>query len=135
MDGIKKQKRASDVILDIAHENPQSQQFTYHHILKILGERAFGISLIFFALPSAMPVSAIPGISFLFTIPIGIFALQILFLRKSLWLPPFLGRHTVSQKTIHKIASKAAPYLRKIEKMIAGNKINNAKSHQQKNKH
>lgn len=111
-------KRSSDILLDIANDKSLKGNIRYRDILDKLGDRAFGIALLFFALPSALPFSFLPGISFVFSIPIAIFAIQIIFAKKTLWLPKFLANRTVSHKSISKMIHKAVPFLKKIEWLL-----------------
>lgn len=111
----KNTKRSSDILLEIVtHEEPTGE-LTYRHILQMLGERAFGMVLLFFALPSALPFSAIPGISFIFSVPIACFACQMVFARKKLWLPKVVAKRTIHHDTLSRVIHAAVPYLVKIE--------------------
>lgn len=108
-------KRSSDTLLEITNHEELKGELTYQCILRVLGDRAFGVALLFFALPSALPFSAIPGISFVFSAPIILFACQMIFARKTLWLPKIIAKRTIHQKTISKIIHTTVPWLIKIE--------------------
>ncbi|OGT41238.1 MAG: sugar transporter [Gammaproteobacteria bacterium RIFCSPHIGHO2_12_FULL_40_19] len=112
---MKKVKRSSDILLEMAHDKKLDGDLTFHRILQLLGDRAFGLALIFFALPSALPISAIPGISFFFGIPILALSLQMVFMRKTLWLPKRVAQHTIHHKTLVKIVHASTHYLQKME--------------------
>lgn len=111
----KKVKRSSDILLEIANQEELKGALTYQRILQILGERAFGLAVVFFALPSALPFSVIPGISFIFSVPIVFFACQMICLRKTLWLPKIIGKRAIHHENINKVIYSALPYLVKIE--------------------
>ncbi|KTD70887.1 exopolysaccharide biosynthesis protein [Legionella tucsonensis] len=106
---------SSDILLKLANRKELKGELTYQNILEVLGERAFGIVLLFFALPSALPFSTVPGVSFVFSVPIALFACQMIFARKTLWLPKIIAKRTIHQKTISKIIHTTVPYLTKIE--------------------
>lgn len=108
-------KRSSDALLEIANHKELKEELTYQRILQVLGERAFGIALLFFALPSALPFSTIPGISVFFSVPIILFACQMLFARKTLWLPKIIAERTIHQKSISRVIHSTVPLLVKIE--------------------
>jgi hypothetical protein len=108
-------KRSSDTLLEIANHEELKGELTYQRILHVLGERAFGVVLLFFALPSALPFSAIPGISVVFSVPIILFACQMIFARKTLWLPKIIAERTVHQNTISRVIHATVPWLIKIE--------------------
>ncbi len=106
---------SSDILLEIADHEELKGELTYQHILQLLGERAFGIVLLFFALPSALPFSTVPGVSVVFSLPIALFACQMVFARKTLWLPKILAKRTIHHQTISKVIHTTVPYLIKIE--------------------
>ncbi|BCA94415.1 sugar transporter [Legionella antarctica] len=108
-------KRSSDTLLEIANNKDLSGELTYQRILDTLGARAFGVVLLFFALPSALPFSAVPGVSAIFSVPIILFAWQMILARKTLWIPKILACRTIHQETIAKIVHNTVPYLIKIE--------------------
>lgn len=96
-------KRSSDTLLEIANHKQLKGELTYRRILQVLGDRAFGVVLLFFALPSVLPFSAIPGVSAVFSVPIIIFACQMIFARETLWLPKIIAKRSIHQKNISKI--------------------------------
>ncbi|WP_115704972.1 exopolysaccharide biosynthesis protein [Legionella sainthelensi] len=107
--------RSSAALLTLVNHDDLKGELTFQRILQALGERAFGIVLLFFALPSALPFSTIPGVSVIFSVPILLFACQMVFARKTLWLPKTIAEHTIHQKSISKIIHATVPYLIKIE--------------------
>ncbi|MBP6951546.1 MAG: exopolysaccharide biosynthesis protein [Alphaproteobacteria bacterium] len=111
-------KRSSEILLEIARNKNLEGQLTYQHILQALGERAFGVALLFFSLPSTLPFSAMPGISLVFGLPIVIFALQMIFARKSLWLPNTISNNPISHKKVSKIINVVVPYLVRLERLL-----------------
>lgn len=77
------------------YEKNLKKRLTYRHILQTLGNRAFGISTLFFSLPSLLPFSTIPGVAVVFSLPIAIFAFGMILGRKSLWFPKAIGNKTI----------------------------------------
>ena len=108
-------KRSSEILLGITRDERFKGDLTFDYIMLALGERAFGLALLFFALPSALPVSAIPGVAAIFGLPIAIFAFQMIFARETLWLPKRIAERPVSHENIAKIIHTAVPYLKKLE--------------------
>lgn len=108
-------KRSSDTLLEIANHKKLKGELTYQSILQVLGGRAFGVVLLFFTLPSVLPFSAIPGVSVVFSVPIILFACQMIFAKKTLWLPKIIAKRAIHHKTISKIIHTTVPYLIKIE--------------------
>lgn len=111
-------KRSSRVLADIAAQSQQKRHITYEAIIHHLGKKAFGIGMILFALPSALPLSAIPGVSFVFSLPIAFFALQIAFMAKEMWLPKRLASYTVETEKLTTFINKSLPYIKRLEYWI-----------------
>lgn len=111
-------KRSSEILLTLLHDDQGDNNLTFYRILQYLGDRAFGLSILFFALPSALPISAIPGIALFFSIPIFVLALQMILMRKTLYLPKRIAEITISHNTLFKIVNASVPYLQKIERFL-----------------
>lgn len=71
------------------------EKIAIHDIREEIGERSFGPSLIIPAVIEISPLGSIPGGPTAVAIIISIFAVQILFGRKHLWLPQILERQTL----------------------------------------
>lgn len=108
----------SEILMEIAQTKPVNGAVTFRRILQKLGQRSFGIALLFCSLPSVLPVAAIPGVAFFFGVPIILFALQMVIGRKMLWLPKSIADHAISHKKVSKFIFTATPYLVKIEKFL-----------------
>lgn len=110
-------KRSSEIFLEIVQNKNLENNLTYQSILQALGERAFGLVFLFFSLPSILPFSAVPGLSVIFGLPIAIFALQMIFARKTLWLPEYIAIRNISHIKVVKIIFGVMPYLIKLERL------------------
>ncbi len=100
-------------------DNHQEQKYlTFKELITALGEQAYGIVMILFALPSALPVSFIPGVSLVFGLPIVIIALHLILGRKTLWLPETLAARQISVATLSTIINKTQSTLQWIERYI-----------------
>lgn len=108
-------KRSSEILMEIVHDKNLENHLTYRYILQALGDRAFGIVFLFFSLPSVLPFSIVPGVSLIFSLPIVIFAVEMIFARKSLWLPKIIANKTISHSKISKIIAAVVPYVIKLE--------------------
>jgi hypothetical protein len=109
-------KRSSEILMEIVKNKNLKKELTYQYILQALGERAFGVAILFFALPSLLPFSAIPGVAVVFSLPIVIFALGMVLGRKSFWLPESLGKKRISHSKISRIISAVLPYIVRLER-------------------
>jgi len=109
-------KRSSEILMEIARNKNLNDNLTYEYILQALGKRAFGIVFLFFSLPNLLFFSVIPGVSLIFSLPIAIFALEMIFGRKSLWLPKSIANKTISHRKISRIIETVMPYVIKLER-------------------
>ncbi|MDP1601802.1 MAG: exopolysaccharide biosynthesis protein [Legionella sp.] len=91
---------------------------TYGALVNQLGDQGFGIIAIVFALPSALPISVIPGFSFIFGLPIVFIAIQLIMARRTLWLPKSLYEKTVDRERLKKVIKKTMPYLLFVERLL-----------------
>lgn len=98
-------------------EVKNSEIITYGRLIELLGEQGIGIIIILFALPSALPISIIPGISFLFGLPIMFVAIQLILANKTLWLPQYLTKQTITTSKLITIITKTLPYLSWLERL------------------
>jgi len=111
----KASQRSSEILMEIAEDKKLDGDLTYRYTAQVLGERAFGIGILFFSLPILLPLSAMPGISFVFSLPIVFFALEMILARKSFWLTKGIGEKTISHAKLSKIIYAVVPYLVKLE--------------------
>ncbi|KTD45903.1 proton transporter [Legionella rubrilucens] len=115
----KSRKRSiSHLLKNIAMKHDKESRLRFGDLVRELGDQAFGLIMILFALPSALPVSAIPGISFLFGLPILFIAIHLLIGRRSLWLPRQLADRSIQRGTLLDVVTKTRPYLMYVERLL-----------------
>ncbi|MFS8858195.1 exopolysaccharide biosynthesis protein [Synechococcus sp. H55.7] len=85
-------------------------------ILKLAGERSFGLFLAVLSFPSALPLPA-PGYSTPFGVVILLLALQMLAGRTTPWLPPWVLQTSIERKQLQKWVQAGIPWLQRIEKV------------------
>ncbi|MBY0272470.1 MAG: exopolysaccharide biosynthesis protein [Alphaproteobacteria bacterium] len=110
-------KRSSEILMKFIENKNLNGDLTYQHILHTLGNRAFGIVILFFALPSILPFSVIPGVAVVFSFPIVILAFEMILGRKSIWLPKRIAQKTISHTRITEIISAVIPYVLQLERL------------------
>lgn len=86
-------------------------------LLDKLGDKAMAFVLLVFAIPAIIPTPGIPA-GMIFGTALAILSLQIMFGSRTLTLPGFLGRLSVSRSIIELTAEKAAPRLAKLESLL-----------------
>ncbi len=88
--------------------------------VEALGGRGHGPFLLIPALIDISPVGGIPGLPTLLGAIIILVAAQVLFGRKHLWLPRFLGRRSMSAEKTCKATAKLRPVARFIDRWFHG---------------
>lgn len=115
---MKNQRSVSSILRHVLKKEKDNDKLTYGELVEALGEQAFGLITVLFALPSALPISAIPGFSFIFGLPIVFIALHLIAGKKSLWLPKKLANYGVDIKKLTTVLNKTLPTLMYIERFL-----------------
>jgi hypothetical protein len=82
-----------------------------------IGSRGFGPFLFIPSVIEISPVGGVPGIPTFIALIVGLFAIQALFGRKSLWLPGVITRRTLKAKRLDALEKTRKP-IRWIDKVI-----------------
>ncbi len=88
------------------------QEITLGELLAAMGHRGFGFVFITFGVLAAISP---PGVGSLMSLPIMLFALQMMWGAKEPWVPARLNRRRFAADTIAKSMQRARPWLRRIE--------------------
>lgn len=94
-----------------------TERVTLGEVILGFGHRAYGLLMLLLGLPMALPVSAIPGISTVFGVPLVVVAAQLALGRSSPRLPRVLAERGVPRASMARILERAEPWLRKAERM------------------
>ncbi|MBA2710800.1 MAG: exopolysaccharide biosynthesis protein [Tatlockia sp.] len=111
------EKKRTSISQDLAQVVKGGIKITYRDLVDRLGNHAFGIIIILFALPSILPLSVIPGFSLIFGLPIFFVAAHLIIGKQSLWLPQFLATKEINLKRLEQIITKTIPYLKQVERI------------------
>jgi len=115
---VHKQTGIVELLRQLIKTHEEETSVTYGELVKSIGVQAYGLIIILFALPSALPISVVPGFSFIFGLPIVFIALHIIAAKPSLWLPTALANRTVETNQLKKVINKTLPYLSSIEHLL-----------------
>lgn len=105
-------ERTSEVLREIA-VGPEDS-VTFREILADLRHRAFGFTLLIFALPCCLPMP--PGIPTICGIAIVIIALNLMAARQRLWLPSVIADKRIARADLVRMVERVAPYMEKLER-------------------
>lgn len=108
------QERTSDVLIRILQATDRPR-LTVGEFIDQLGERAFGILILLFALPNCVPGP--PGLATITGIPVIFVAWQMMVGRTKPWLPGFVARRSFPREDMLRIALKSQPWLRRVERL------------------
>jgi hypothetical protein len=89
-------------VLDQLESSIEGDSVSVDQILEALGERSFASLLLIFPLISASPASTVPGVTAIVAVIVFILVAQMIFGRKSVWLPAFIRRREISSAALRK---------------------------------
>jgi hypothetical protein len=85
-------------------------------IVAFFADRGIGALLFIFGAPMSIPLPMVPGVSFIFSLPLLVLAgLQVMGVTRP-WMPEALARKTLSRRFTAKAMDVSIPWLLKIEK-------------------
>jgi hypothetical protein len=105
--------RASDALLQIVRNFP-NERISLQDLLDGLGERSFGFLLLLFGIACAI---APPGFATVFSVPLILFALQMVAGFDSPWLPRSVGARSFAKADLEKTLKRAVPAMRWVEQI------------------
>ena len=105
-------ERTSEVLRDLAEG--EGERVTFREILLGLQHRAFGFTLLIFALPCCLPMP--PGIPTVCGIALVIIALNLIAARQRLWLPSAIADKSVARADLRRMVSRMVPHMERLEK-------------------
>ncbi len=82
-----------------------------------LGDRGFGLVLLLFALPNAIPIP-VSGLSFITCLPLIFFSAQVCFGRDKIWLPARVANRAIPMVTQRSLIRRTLPWLQRLEKVV-----------------
>lgn len=115
---MKEDLKTSEIFQSLEEEALHQPKITLGELIERLGYRVYGLGILIFALPSIVPVGAIPGVAAIFSLPIILLSLQLIFSRKEPWLPQWLKKKSLDTAHLKKLFHYSIPYLQKVERFI-----------------
>ncbi len=106
-------ERTSEVLREIAAT--AGERVTFREVLTVLRHRAFGFTLLIFALPCCLPMP--PGIPTVCGVGLVVIALNLIAGRQRLWLPSAIADKSVARSDLQRLVERAVPYLERLERI------------------
>lgn len=107
--------RTSDILLAFA-TGLDGERMTLGTLVDRLGDRAFGLIILFLALPCCIP--GVPGLPSIFGIPMALLAAQLVAGRHQVWLPTWVRRRSIKRTVFVRMMQAAYPFLQRVERFI-----------------
>ncbi|OJV15973.1 MAG: hypothetical protein BGO27_03900 [Alphaproteobacteria bacterium 33-17] len=95
----------------------QKDLITLNEIKKSLKSKGFGVILLIFSIPIAIPLPYPPGFTTILGMPLLMFSLQFYLHQPAPWLPAFIAKKSFERHKLASVLEKIAPYVRKFEKL------------------
>jgi hypothetical protein len=87
-------------------------------LVEALDDRAFGAAMLVFALPNAVGIGAIPGVSTLFGVPQIVLAVQMILGYERPALPAWLLDRSLGRTEFERIVDRGVPWLQRVERIL-----------------
>ena len=107
-------EKASEVLLSALREGDEPT-ISIGGLTRAIGDRAFGLILLMFALPNCVP--APPGLGSIMGLPLALFGVQLALGRRLPWLPGFLARRRFRRETLLALVERSLPYIQRVERV------------------
>jgi hypothetical protein len=107
---------ASTLLTDFA-ESWAADRVQLTDIVDVLGERVYGLLLLVFAIPNAIP-NPVPGITAILGLPLVLISAQMLLGRPRPWFPGVIGNRSLATEDFRRFIRQAEPWLKQMERML-----------------
>lgn len=104
----------STLLVDFSNTLKQDNT-SFKTIVEAFHERGFGVLLLVFALPMALPLPVPPGINIALASPLLLLTAQQVLGRQTIWLPAWLKNKRIKSDTLSGILTSASKFLKKLE--------------------
>jgi hypothetical protein len=112
-DRFDSQVRTSEVLRNLAYSD--GERVSFGEILANLRQRAFGFAMLIFSLPCALRMP--PGIPTVCGAALAIIALNLILLRRKLWMPRTITQKSIARSDLRRIVDRLLPLLERLERI------------------
>lgn len=92
-----------------------ADRISLEQLTRTLGDRAFGLLVLIFALPNIIPM--IPGVSTVSGVVIGLVGLQMMVGRHAPWLPAAIGEKTLPRAQLSAMVDRTVGWVARLERV------------------
>jgi hypothetical protein len=105
--------RTSEVLRELAYG--EGERVSFRDILGGLRHRAFGFTMLIFALPCVLPMP--PGIPTVCGVALTIIALNLIAARRKLWLPSVIADKSIARADLRRVVDRVLPMMQRLERI------------------
>lgn len=105
--------------LETLDQQVEDETITLQDIVDTFNARGFGPVVLLPALIALLPTGGVPGVPSLCGIFIALMAIQLVFGRRSPWLPKALAERGISHERWHRVTQRVRPWTRRIDRFLA----------------
>ncbi len=109
-------RKTSEILAELAAS--AAPRIQLRDLVNALGDRAFGLLILVFALPNAIGLGTIPGLSTVFGVPQMFVAAQMALGWHKPWLPDWVLDKSLERGDFQTIVDRSTPYLQRAEKLL-----------------
>ncbi|WP_110710046.1 exopolysaccharide biosynthesis protein [Salinicola sp. CR57] len=106
-------------ILETLDQQVEDETITLQDIVDTFNARGFGPVVLLPALIALLPTGGVPGVPSFCGIFIALMAIQLVFGRRSPWLPGTLAERGISHERWHRVTQRVRPWTRRIDRFLA----------------
>lgn len=111
-------KKISSLLEDIIEDKKDQKEISLYEINNALHERGFGLLMILFSFPMAIPLPYPPGFTTILGLPLLFYALQMITGKRNPWLPEWLGNKKVQFEHLVYAIEKFSVFFRFTERFM-----------------
>jgi hypothetical protein len=108
---------SASTLLSTFAESWAADRVQLNDIVDVLGERVYGLLLLIFAIPNAIP-NPVPGVTAILGLPLVLISAQMLLGRPRPWFPAVIGKRSIATEDVRRFIRQADPWLKQMERML-----------------
>jgi hypothetical protein len=116
-DATHRKPASASTLLSTFADSWAADRVQLNDIVDVLGERVYGILLLIFAIPNAIP-NPVPGVTAVLGLPLVLISAQMLLGRPRPWLPAVIGSRSIATEDFRRFIRQADPWLKRMERML-----------------
>lgn len=105
-------------LLETLESSGEGEQLTLGEVLSTIGERGFAPLTLILSLIAILPTGAVPGVPTVCGVSIALVSIQLVFGKRSPWLPKKLRGLAIRRTRYIEVAEKIRPWTQRIDRLV-----------------